>query len=314
MDVYKVSNKNKLESVNSVSFQNEKEIQSLIEKNLEFLFDLTFIKSEVVCEQFRFDTLCWDNENSSFIIIEYKNTKSFSVIDQGYSYLSVMLNNKSDFVLEYNENMDKNIKREDVDWTQSRVIFISSKFNEYQKNSVNFKDVPFELWEIEKFSNQTIGLQQIVSSSKESIKSLENKSNSIVKIVSDEIIKYDEETIITKYDNNSLNIYEKLKRELLELNDISIKVTKNYVCFVKNKKGFLYVNPRKDYLELDFIYRIDFQGNVESKKIPFKFNDPDKKFSFHSNKYKETFKHKLNNKSDISYLMFCLKQKYQSMK
>ena len=174
MDVYKISNQNKLEVVNNTSFETEKEIQNLIENNLEILFNLTFVKTEVVCEQFRFDTLCWDDENKSFIIIEYKNTKSFSVIDQGYSYLSVMLNNKSDFVLEYNENMKENIKREDVDWTQSRVIFISSKFNEYQKNSVNFKDVPFELWEIQKFSNGTVGLHQIVSNSKESIKNLEN--------------------------------------------------------------------------------------------------------------------------------------------
>ena len=36
-----------------------------------------------------------------------KNSKSSSVIDQGYSYLSTMLNNKSDFILEYIENADK---------------------------------------------------------------------------------------------------------------------------------------------------------------------------------------------------------------
>jgi hypothetical protein len=314
MDVYKISNQNKLEVVNNTSFETEKEIQNLIENNLEILFNLTFVKTEVVCEQFRFDTLCWDDENKSFIIIEYKNTKSFSVIDQGYSYLSVMLNNKSDFVLEYNENMKENIKREDVDWTQSRVIFISSKFNEYQKNSVNFKDVPFELWEIQKFSNGTVGLHQIVSNSKESIKNLENTKNSIVKKVSNEIIKYDEESIITKYNKSFLNVYDQLKKELLELNDISIKVTKGYVSFLKNKKGFIYINPRKDHLELDFIYRIDFQGNVKTKKSLFKFNDPDKQFTFHSNNYKEQYKHKLTKKSDISYVVFCLKQKYESMK
>ena len=112
MDIYKVVNKDKMEIVENSLFDNEKEIQNLIERNLETLFNLKFVKSEVVCEQFRFDTLCWDEENHSFVIVEYKNTKSFSVIDQGYSYLSVMLNNKSDFVLEYNENMDKNIKRE----------------------------------------------------------------------------------------------------------------------------------------------------------------------------------------------------------
>ena len=314
MDVYKVSNQNKLDVVNNTSFENEKEIQNLVENNLNTLFNLIFVKTEVVCEQFRFDTLCWDEENKSFIIIEYKNTKSFSVIDQGYSYLSVMLNNKSDFVLEYNENMKENIKRDDVDWSQSRVIFISSKFNDYQKNSVNFKDVPFELWEIEKFSNGTIGIQQILSNSKESIKNLENKNNSVVKKVSEEIVKYDEENIITKYNKEFIGLYEKLKKELLELNEITIKVTKDYVCFYKKKKGFLYVSPRKDHLLLSFLYRIDFGGNVKKKPLSFKFNDPNKSFIFSSSNYKENYRHKLTEKSDISYVMFCLKQKYDSMK
>lgn len=32
------------------------------------------------------------------MIIEYKRDKNFSVIDQGYAYLSLMLNNKADFI------------------------------------------------------------------------------------------------------------------------------------------------------------------------------------------------------------------------
>ena len=87
MDIYKVSNQGNLDVINKISFKNEKEIQSLIEKNLETLFNLKFVETEFVCKQFRFDTLCWDRENKSFIIIEYKNTKSQGVIDQGYSFV-----------------------------------------------------------------------------------------------------------------------------------------------------------------------------------------------------------------------------------
>ena len=36
-----------------------------------------------------------------------------------------MLNNKSDFILEYIESRDKSLKKENVDWSQSRVIFVS---------------------------------------------------------------------------------------------------------------------------------------------------------------------------------------------
>ena len=82
------------------------------------------------------------------------------------------MNNKSDFVLEFNENLEDTLKRDQVDWSQSRIIFVSTSFSSYQKTSINFKDVPFELWEISRFSNDTVSLNQMSSTSKESIKSV----------------------------------------------------------------------------------------------------------------------------------------------
>ena len=35
----------------------------------------------------------------SFVIIEYKKGKRYSVIDQGYAYLNTLLAHKGDFVL-----------------------------------------------------------------------------------------------------------------------------------------------------------------------------------------------------------------------
>ena len=128
MDLYKL-NKSQLESIDKKSFDLEKDIQSLVESNTESLFNLDFISTEFTIGQFRIDSLCFDNETKSFVIIEYKKGSSYSVIDQGYSYLSVMLNNKSDFILEYNENIDKNLKRGDIDWSQSRILFVSPSFN-----------------------------------------------------------------------------------------------------------------------------------------------------------------------------------------
>ena len=52
--------------------------------------------------------------------------------------MSIMLNNKSDFILEYIEKTGKSLKKNEVDWSQSKIIFISPSFNSYQKNSINF--------------------------------------------------------------------------------------------------------------------------------------------------------------------------------
>ena len=100
MDLYSIKG-NKLSNVELKSFKKEREIQNLVEENTEILFDIDFVSSEFKIGEFRIDTLCFDNETNSFVIIEYKKGSSYSVIDQGYSYLSKMLNNKDSFILEY---------------------------------------------------------------------------------------------------------------------------------------------------------------------------------------------------------------------
>ena len=154
--LFKISQDNKLSQIKEQPFKLEKEIQNLSEVSLKVIFGLEFVKSEFKLNNFRIDTLAFDVENKSFVVIEYKRDKNFSVIDQGYAYLSLMLNNKADFILEYNENSKKHLKKTDVDWTQSKVIFVSPSFTTYQREAINFKDLPIELWEIARYENNNI--------------------------------------------------------------------------------------------------------------------------------------------------------------
>ena len=62
------------------------------------------MRSEFELRGLRIDTLALDKESKAFVIIEYKRERNFSVVDQGMAYLNLMLNNKSDFILEYNES------------------------------------------------------------------------------------------------------------------------------------------------------------------------------------------------------------------
>lgn len=230
-----------LQRVKTVPFKLEKEIQQLVENNVLSLFELEFIKSELSYGNFRFDTLCFDKELNSFVIIEYKKGSSYSVIDQGYTYLSLLLNNKSDFILEYNETLDKNIKRDEVDWSQSKVIFISPQFTDYQKNSINFKNLPFELWEITRYTNESIGLNKISTESNVDINSTisNESSDGVVRKVSKEIIRYDEEYHLSKNKNRPdwvSELYRKLKNRILELGDnIEIRFGKQTIGFSNNK-------------------------------------------------------------------------------
>ena len=139
MPLYKIGQQ--LEHIKETSFKFEREIQELTEQNLRSLLGLNFIRSELPLNNSRIDTLAFDPDAKAIVIIEYKRNRTFSVIDQGYAYLSLMLNNKADFILEYNESQNQSLKRTDVDWKQSKVNFISPLFTTYQREEINFKDL-----------------------------------------------------------------------------------------------------------------------------------------------------------------------------
>ena len=58
------------------------------------------MSSEFERDGLRIDTLAFDPDARSFVIIEYKKDQSFSVVDQGFAYLSLMLKNKEVFLVE----------------------------------------------------------------------------------------------------------------------------------------------------------------------------------------------------------------------
>ncbi len=258
MPLYKTNTD--LQHIKEISFKFEREIQLLIE-NLQQLLKLDLIKSEFSLNNFRIDSLAFDNESRSFVIIEFKKDKNFSVIDQGYAYLSLILNNKADFILEYNERKEVPLRRNDVDWTQSKIIFISPNFTTYQKEAINFKDLPIELWEIKKFENETISFEQIQKlSAKESIKTISRNDN-VVEEVSNEVVVFTEEEHLQKADFETIELYESLKERIINLDDnITLNPRKHFVGFKIDGSTFcdivfqsktlkIYINLKSGQLE-----------------------------------------------------------------
>ncbi|WP_417855657.1 DUF5655 domain-containing protein [Xanthomarina gelatinilytica] len=240
MALFRIEENERLENIKELSFKLEKDIQSLTEKNLIGVFGLEFVKSEFSLNNFRIDTLAFDRDARSFVIIEYKRDKNFSVIDQGYAYLSLMLNNKADFILEFNENTSETLKRNDVDWSQSRVIFISPSFTTYQKEAINFKDLPIELWEIKRYNNRTVNYNQIkTSGAQESVKTISREDKTIEKVTK-EIKVYTENDHINNGNTETQELYEKLKEGITNLDDnISFHAKKQTIGFKIEESIFL---------------------------------------------------------------------------
>jgi predicted transport protein len=236
-------NGTKLSEVREQQFPLESEIQRLTEANLHDLFDLDFVKSEFELHGLRIDTLAFDNESKAFVIIEYKKDRNFSVVDQGMAYLNLMLNNKADFILEYNESSHSlhSLKREDIDWSHSRIIFISPEFTKYQQHAIGFKDLGIQLWEVHKYNNDLLVFNEVKSpSTKEPITAIA-KNNAAAKKVAEEIKVYTEEDHLKSVDDEVKEIYSELKSNILTLGkDIEVRPKKFYVAFRRKASICLY--------------------------------------------------------------------------
>ena len=230
------SQKGILAQLKQGKFKLEKDIQNLFEHNLSLLTGYIFIRSEFSIKNPRIDTLAFDPEAKPFVIIEYKRQQNSSVVDQGISYLNLMLEYKADFLIEYNETQSKPLKRSDIDWSQSKVIFVSPSFNDFQIQATNFKDLPIELWEVNCFDNEIITVNLInKSKSAPNIKTVtteETKELSTLK----EIKVYQEDDHLNDKPDFIQELYETYKQAILNLEpNIEVVPRKRYIAFKKDK-------------------------------------------------------------------------------
>src|SRR5574344_132389 len=229
-------------------FKTEKELQIYFEQNIEQIINCKFIETEFAVGNFRLDSLAFDEELKSFRIIEYKNVKNHSLVDQGYTYLKLLLERKADFVLKYNEKTNLNLKITDIDWSQSRIIFVSQIYTKYQLNDTDFKNIPVDLIKVTRYEDGIINVDFIKKESEIKVDSIQITSDQ--KEVSKEIVVYTEEDHLSKVNNSTKELYEDLKDRILNLDDIDIDVKKVYIAF-KGRKNIVDIEFTRDKLKID---------------------------------------------------------------
>jgi predicted transport protein len=262
MPLYKIAHK-KLDIVKENPFRFEKDIQNIVEANLDSLFGLQLVQSEFSLGGLRIDTLGFDKDAQAFVIIEIKKGSNYSVVDQGMSYLGLMLNNKAEFILEYNERCNASLKRDDVDWSQSKVIFISPSFTTFQLEAINFKDLPIELWEVKRYSNNTVRFDQHKpASTVASIKTVSKKS-AVVDAIGREVKTYTEEGHLKIANPNIAELYYRFKELVLSISpEISIRPMKQYIAF-RSKTNITDVEVQKKSLKISINVR---KGKLDDPK------------------------------------------------
>lgn len=250
MPFYSIKNKKLIPIKGSSNRVVEKDVQVLTERNLVELFDLEFLDTEVPISNFRIDTLAFDPETNSFVVIEYKRDRSFSVSDQGLSYLSLLLKHKADFVLKYNKVKNQNKSVEDFDWTQSRVMLIANSFTPHQLQALGFRDLPIELWEVKIYENDLIYYDQVnVPHAEESIDVISKNKN--YKRISREVTKPSVEQVLSKtVDKTAMQRIKEIMEFCESLGEVQQYTTKGHIVY-KTSKAFAKIYPQKNQFWVD---------------------------------------------------------------
>lgn len=241
-------------------FKLEKELQDVVEINLETLMGLQLVKSEFTIKNRRIDTLAFDTESKAFVIIEYKRSRNFSVVDQGMAYLNLMLDNKAEFIVEYNESLKASMKRSEVDWSQTRLVFVSNGFTQNQKEAINFRDFNIELCEVRRFEGDIINVVwHKASNAAPSFKEVASTDEQ-AREIRNELKTYLEEDHLARGSEQTAELYEALKAAVLNFgSDVEMKPKKMVIGFKAGrifcdvhiqKKGLkLWVNLKKGELD-----------------------------------------------------------------
>lgn len=224
-------------NIHDKNFGDEKSIQTLIENNIEVVFDgLEFLSTEFQIKDLRPDSVAFDKEKHSFVIIEYKNVKNKQVLDQGATYYRLLKEHKGDFVLLYNRLKNQQHEIDYFNWDEPYVIFLSPEFTKYQIGATGI-GLPVKLYQIRQFDEGIIITERMGETATEHTQF--NNSENIVKTKSYvKLDEYDEEQYLSgqyKTGNSSQEtreLYFKIKKRLLEtFEDIEFRQKKAYAGF-----------------------------------------------------------------------------------
>ncbi len=164
MPIFEISG-NKLLPVEQKNFSLEKELQALIESNLEAVFNCRFVASEFSTgaqHAGRIDSLALSEEDNP-VIIEYKKVESSELINQSLFYLHWIQDHKGDFEITVQKSLGNGVK---VDWSDVRVICIAPNYKKYDLHAVQVMGANIELWKYRLFTNNSLYLEEILHNTK----------------------------------------------------------------------------------------------------------------------------------------------------
>lgn len=295
---YKVSNKHLV----PIAKKNilEKDVQNLVESNLSDLFDLGLVDTEFSIENVRFDTLAFDKDANSPVIIEYKKSFEKSLFDQGLEYLNILFSRKADFAVALHKKLKLPPDPDAYSWENARVIFVCEQFSERQKRAISFQGLPIDLYRFAWMENDFFQLEKESLDREAKLSEFSkaiNGKNSAIQKVRSEVKDYGRNYHKKSTTDAVWELFEKIEAELLDWKDFEIRYRKLYIGFY-DKHSFCAVKLYKSKIQVEF-------GKKKDEKI---LNKLPKIVDITSRDWNHTHMFEVKSEKDLTDLFFVLKK------
>ena len=226
----------------------EKDIQTIIEKDLETYLGIRFIDTEYSTGKVhggRIDTIGID-ENNFPVIIEYKRAVDSGAAMQGLYYLAWLMDHKKEFELGVLEKFGSKVSQ-NINWSQPRVICIANDFKKYVIGAVDYMGPNLELMQYQLYDNNILLITDVYTKNqRKNITNTHSKTINTMKWVFRNL---------DKCNDGVKEIFENLKTFLFEINDdVEIKELQQYIAF-RTRKNFAVITfySQKNYIRIGTI-------------------------------------------------------------
>jgi predicted transport protein len=160
MPLFSIKKGASLDPVEQTNFDAERDLQRLVEGNLEALFRCQFVATEFptgIQHGGRIDTLAL-SEDSNPVIIEYKKVPSSELVTQSLYYLAWIHDHRGDYEMSARKALGPKIS---VDWEDVRVICLAPSYKKFDLHAVQVMGASIELWTYRLFSNETLYIEEV---------------------------------------------------------------------------------------------------------------------------------------------------------
>lgn len=246
MPLFRKNADNTVSLIKQCKFNNEKELQTLVENNLEVIFNCKLVATEFSTGEIhagRIDSLALSEENNP-VIIEYKVVESSQLINQSLYYLSWIKDHKGDFQIAVN----KSIGIREIDWSFIRVLCIAPGYKKYDLHAVKMMGADIELWEYKYFENGVLDLNEIHSSNKNTVKST-SEERQVKDVFVESTDEYSVDEHLRKIREEKKHLFYALQEFISSISEdisevpkkhyIAYKITQNFACVEIHKNEVL---------------------------------------------------------------------------